>query len=66
MGTQFLASVLVESYYIIHCTVFKIKTSFLQLKIVDGKTYSAHEYAELEMKITELQHEKPVTSLEVS
>lgn len=37
----------------------------IKLKIVDGKTYSAHEYAELEMKITELQHEKPVTSLEI-
>ena len=43
-----------------------LKINMLQLKVVEGKTYTAHEFSELEIKVAELQHAKPVTSLEVS
>ncbi|XP_067946221.1 chromosome-associated kinesin KIF4A-like [Watersipora subatra] len=38
----------------------------IKLRLVEGKTYSANEYAELEMRIAELKHEKPITSLEIN
>lgn len=35
------------------------------MRLVEGKTYTAHEFSELEIRIAELNHEKPVTALQV-
>ena len=38
---------------------------FIQMRSTEDKTYTAQQYAELETKIAELEHDKPVTSLQV-